>query len=454
MLPWSLPPTILASLIPFAPLFSRLVWAHVQVLLAGALLAPARRTVAAALRVLGLAGCKQFHRYHRVLSQAKWSSLAGSRILVGLLVAAFAADGPLVFGIDDTLERRRGARIAAKGIYHDAVRSSRSHFVKASGLRWICLMLLVPIPWAARTWALPVLTALAPSERYAVSRGRRHKTLPEWARQLLLVVRRWWPERPLVAVADSTYATLPLLASCRRRAALITFITRLRLDAALYEPAPPRGPRQLGRPRLKGQRLPTLAAVADDPATNWRPLTVAQWYGFGARAVEVASATAVWYHPGQPPVPLRWVLIRDPQQKFPTQALLCTDLNADPGQVLAWFVQRWQLEVTFEEARRHLGLETQRQWSDLAIARTTPALLGLFSLVTLLADQELGRSTVTVRLPAWSRKDHFTFADALALVRRQLWTHQSFRLSAHASDTTKVSRVLLQHLLDTLCYAA
>jgi DDE superfamily endonuclease len=199
-----LPPSLRATLAVFAPLFSRRVWTHVEVLVAGSLLTPARRTVAAALRVLGLAQAKQFHRYHRLLSRAKWSSLALSRILVGLLVAAFAPDGPLVFGVDETLERRRGAKIAAKGIYHDPVRSSHSHFAKASGLRWICLMLLVPIPWAARTWALPVLTALAPSERYAARRGRRHKALPDWARQLLLVVRRWWPDRPLVAVADST----------------------------------------------------------------------------------------------------------------------------------------------------------------------------------------------------------------------------------------------------------
>ena len=397
--PRTLPPTILSSLLPFAPVFSRRVWAHVQVLLAGSLLSPARRTVAAALRVMGLAQIKQFHRYHRVLSQAKWSSLAISHLLLGLLVAAFAADGPLVLGVDETLERRRGAKIAAKGIYHDAVRSSHSHFVKASGLRWICLMLLVPIPWAARTWALPVLTALAPSERYARTHHRRHKTLPDWAWQQLLVVRRWWPDRTLVAVADSTYATLLLLARCQRLRQPITCVTRLRLDAALYEPAPPRDPHQLGRPRLKGQRLPTLARVADDPATAWTPLTVAQWYGIGQRAVEVATATAVWYHPGQPPVPLRWVLIRDPQGKFATQALLCTDWQVAPGQILAWFVQRWQLEVTFEEARRHLGLETQRQWSELAIARTTPALFGLFSLVTLLADQRLSRSRVTVPLP-------------------------------------------------------
>jgi hypothetical protein len=315
-------------------------------------------------------------------------------------------------------------------------------------------MLLVPIPWAARTWALPVLTALAPSERYATSRGRRHKTLPDWARQLLLVVRRWWPDRPLVAVADSTYATLPLLARCRHLTAPITFITRLRLDAALYEPAPARDRRQIGRPRLKGDRLPALATVAENPATVWTPLTVAQWYGFGERRVEVASATAVWYHPGQPPVPLRWVLIRDPQGTFPTQALLCTDLSAAPGQILTWFVQRWQLEVTFEEARRHLGLESQRQWSELAIARTTPALLGLFSLVTLLADQHLSRSRVTVPLPAWSRKDHFTFADALALVRRELWACQTFRLSADATDTVKVPRVLMERLTNALCYAA
>ena len=315
-------------------------------------------------------------------------------------------------------------------------------------------MLLVPLPWAARTWALPVVTALAPSERYARTRHRRHKTVTDWARQLLLVVRRWWPDRPLIAVADSTYATLPLLARCQRLRNPITFITLLRLDAALYEPAPPRDPHHIGRPRLKGPRLPSLASVANDPGTVWTPLTVAQWYGIGERAVEVASATAVWYHPGQPPVPLRWVLVRDPQRKFATQALLCTDLQASPAQILAWFVQRWQLEVTFEEARRHLGVETQRQWSDRAIARTTPALLGLFSLGTLIADHRVNRSPVTILLPTWSRKDHFTFADALALVRRELWVHQTFRLSTAPTETVKVPRLLIERLTDTLCYAA
>jgi len=450
----TLPATMITVLRAFAPLFSARVWSHAQVLLVGAILAPAQRTVTAALRVTGLAQGRQLHRYHRVLSRAEWSGLAVGRVLLGLLVATFAPAGPLLFGIDDTLERRRGKRIAAKGIYRDAVRSSHSHVVKASGLRWVCLMLLVPIPWAARTWALPVLTALAPSERHNTERGRRHKTLTDWARQLLLVVRRWWPERAIVAVADSSYAALEFLAACRSWRNPVTVVTRLRLDAALYDPAPPRRPRQTGRPRLKGQRRPTLAAVAADPRTVWTEITVAHWYGTGERTVEVASATAVWYHSGLPPVPLRWVLIRDPQGHFATQALLCTDLASTPAQILAWFVQRWQLEVTFEEARRHLGLESQRQWSEAAIRRTTPVLLGLFSLVTLLAHPQMQNPAGAVRQAAWYRKQHPTFADALALVRREIWQHQAFSTSPCAEEMVKVPRTLVATLTETLCYVA
>ena len=457
-------PTLLTPMIAvlraFAPLFSARVWSHAQVLLVGAILAPAQRTVAAALRVTGLAQVRQFHRYHRVLSRAKWSELAVGRVLLALLVAAFAPTGPLLFGIDETLERRRqvfhdpGQRIAAKGIYRDPVRSSHSHFVKASGLRWVCLMLVVPIPWAARTWALPILTALAPSERYNREQGRRHKALTDWARQLLLVVRRWWPERAIVAVADSTYAALELLAACCSWRAPVTVVTRLRLDAALYAPAPPRRPGQIGRPRLKGARQPTLAAVAADPGTTWTALTVAQWYGTGARTVEVVSATAVWYHSGLPPVPLRWVLIRDPKARFPTQALLCTDPAVPPAQILAWFVQRWQVEVTFEEARRHLGLETQRQWSAAAIRRTTPVLLGLFSLVTLLAHRQMQGPVGVVRQAAWYPKRAPTFADALALVRRDIWQHQAFPTSPCTEEMVKVPRTFIASLTETLCYVA
>jgi hypothetical protein len=451
----TLPTAMIQLLAPFALLFSRSVWARAQVLMVGAILAPGKRTVSSALRAVGLGHAEQFQRYHRVLNRTVWSGREASRVLLELLVRTFVPDGPLVIGVDETLERRWGKKIAAKGIYRDPVRSTHERFVKASGLRWVCLMLLVPVPWAGRVWALPFLSVLAPSERYAEERGKHHKKITDWARQTLLLVRRWWPEREIVAVADSAYASLRLLASCRRFLPKpVTFITRLRLDAALYDPAPPRRAGQMGRPRLKGERLPTLSVVAEDPSTAWAPITVDNWYGSGERTVEVASATAVWYSTGLPAVPIRWVLVRDPQGEFATQALLCTDLDARPEKIVGWFVLRWQIETTFQEARRHLGVETQRQWSELAIRRTTPALLGLFSLVTVFAHQRMVQSMEAVRRAAWYRKTHPTFSDALALVRKELWAHATFRRSPADTDTVKVPRAFVEHLTETLCYAA
>jgi DDE superfamily endonuclease len=315
-------------------------------------------------------------------------------------------------------------------------------------------MLLAPIPWASRIWALPFLSALAPSERYTKERGKRHKKITEWAWQLLLQVRRWYPEREIVAVADGGYASLKLLERCRTLKKPITFITRLRLDAALYEPAPPRYPGQIGRPRLKGERLPNLSVLAKDPKTEWMPMTVAHWYASKKRTVEVVSGRAVWHSTGLPAVPLRWVLIRDPKEEFTTQALLCTDLRAQPGQIISWFVRRWQMEATFQEVRQRLGFETQRHWSQRAIQRTAPALLGLFSLVTLFAHRQTTLSTASVRRAAWYDKSYPTFSDALALVRKELWLQQTFCGSPPQDDTVKVPRELVERLTDTLCYAA
>jgi DDE superfamily endonuclease len=424
----------------------------------GAILAPGTRTVSSALRAMGLDRERRFHRYHRVLSRASWSSRKASRVMLGLLVEAFVPEGsPLVVGIDETLERRYGKKISARGVYRDPVRSTHQTFVKSSGLRWVCAMLLVEIPWASRVWALPFLSVLAPSERYAAKRGKRHKKITEWAWQSLLVVRRWYPEREIVAVADRAYASLKLLSRCRSLSRPVTFVTRLRLDAALYEPAPPRRPGQRGRPRLKGERLPNLSAVAQDPATVWKPTKIANWYGSGERTVEIASATAVWYSTGLFAVPVRWVLIRDPEGKFKTQALLCTDLEADPQKILGWYVMRWQLEVTFQEVRKHLGFETQRQWSELAIRRTTPALMGLFSVVTLIAHGRMVQASGVFRRQAsWYHKAHPTFADALALVRKELWAQeeQTFYGSAAETDTIKVPRAYVERLTDAVCYAA
>ncbi len=349
----TLPAKYITILTTFAPVFSKRVWLQVQVLLLGAILAPGQHTVTAILRIMGLSAEKHFQNFHRVLNRAIWSSRETSRLLLQLLVSAFAVFGPVVLGLDDTIERRRGAKIKAKGIYRDPVRSSHSHFVKASGLRWLSLMLLAPIPWAKKVWALPFLTVLAPSERYYEKRKRAHKKLTDWARQVLLQARRWLPGRKLVVVMDGGYAAIDFLAQVAKLAHPITLIARFRLDSALYTPAPEHRSGKKGRPRKKGQRLPTLKQVLKDTQTAWKKAVIPNWYGEGKREVEITSATAVWYHNGMSPLPIRWVLIRDPKGKFKSQALLCTDLNEDPEQILKWFVMRWQLEVTFHEVRDH-----------------------------------------------------------------------------------------------------
>ena len=450
----NLPADVMAFLAPFAPLFTPSVWYHAQILVVGAILTPGNRTVTAVLSVMGLRQARHFQNYHRVLNRARWSSRAVSQQLLQGLLTVFVPSGPILLGLDDTLERRRGKKITAKGIYRDPVRSSHSHFVKASGLRWLSVMLLVPISWVGWTWALPFLTVLAPSERYHQRCRRSHKKLTDWARQMLIQVRRWVPQRELIVVADSSFAVLTLLDALRHLAQPVTMITRLRLDAALYEPAPVRTLGQTGRPRLKGKRLPTVQQVLLDATTPWTSVTIAGWYRDPQREVEIVSETAVWYHTGMPPVPIRWVLIRDPQNKFRPQALLSTNMTLTPTQIVTWFVQRWQVEVTFHEVRTHLGVETQRQWADLAIARTTPTLLGLFSVVTLLAHSLSAHQKVSSRSAAWYTKATPTFADALALVRAHVWRHTHFSLSQKEYDLVQIPRPLFECLTDTLCYAA
>lgn len=269
---------------------------------------------------------------------------------------------------------------------------------------------------------------------------------------MLCLLRRWLPDRDLVVVADRTYATLRLLAACQRRS--IVAIVRLRLDAALYAPPPPRTPGQTGRPRLKGARLPSLRQRLADPQTIWRPLTV-RWYDGHRQSLDYATGTALWYHSGQPVVPLRWVLLRDPTGVRAPTALLCTDPQRGPHTMVAWFLRRWQVEVTFQAVRTHLGGETQRQWAAPAIARTTPVLLGLFSWVTVVAHALLRGRPLVPRRAAWYPKTRPTFADALALVRLTLWTGRSpFSRSRPPPGRQKPPPLEPAQLWEFLCYTA
>lgn len=447
----TLPLEMIALLAGFAPEFSKPVWALAQVLLVGVILAPHKRTVTSALRAMGLSQERQFGKYHRVLNRDKWSGLRLSRILLGLLVATFVATGvPVLMGVDETIERRWGPKIVERGIYRDPVRSSKSHMVKASGLRWVSLMLIVDIAWVGRAWALPFLTVVAPSEAYDARRGRKHQTVIDKAATLVRLVRWWLPDRDIIIAGDGAYASNAFASRLQHFQRPVTLVARFYLDAALYGEA---YAIPLGRTRVKGDKRPSPQVYVADPTSVWTRLTL-PWYDGSPHTIEYLTGTALWYRATIVPVALRWLAVRDPLGKFELQSFFCSLPLATPLQVLTWFILRWCVETTFQEARAHLGLETQRQWSSLAIQRTTPLLLGLLSFITLLAHQLLSTTPCPIRTAAWYAKPAPTFSDAIALVRRELWLSATFCTPAPHPLVHKVPPWLVERLLDTLCYAA
>ena len=369
-------------------------------------------------------------------------------MLLNQLVSVFIGLEPIVVGIDETIERRWGPQIKARGIYRDAVRSTHKQVVKCSGLRWVSVMALCSVPWAGRVWALPFLTALAPSEAFYKDKARAHKTLTDWARQLLLVVKRWLPDRQVIGVGDGSYAVIDLLLDLQGQ---VSLISRLRLDAALYGPVPPRPAGQRGRNRVKGDRLPILLALAQDPKTVWQPLKVADWYGGEAQAVDYITGTALWYRGGKKPVAIRWVVIRLDGK---LTGLVSNDQTLTGEQMISYFVRRWSMETTFGLVRAHLGVETQRQWSDLAIGRTTPILMGLFSVVSLVANSLHTGGLLRSQVSGWYVKKHLTFSDALAGVRSHLWDKMNFIPSGSEVVEVKMSQQQYQLWQEALSWAA
>jgi DDE superfamily endonuclease len=444
-----LPPSLLAWLAPYLAAFSRRTRPTVAALATGALLTVGPRTVTNCLRALGLAEHPGFAAFHRVLNRNAWSGLALARALLRMTVAAFAPTGPIIIGVDHTLERRRGPRIGPAGRFYDA--SLRADMPKPTtrGLRWLSAMVLVEVPFSGRIWALPVLTALAPSKAWSERQGRRYRPVTAWARLVLLTLRRWLPGRAIVAVMDGEFAALELLDALR---ASMVVITRLRKDARLFDP-PSNYEDRPGRPARKGKRQPLLSERLADPATRWQRVVQASrtsWRSGGW--VEYAHGTALWHHGGKPIVPILWVLVRYPDGRREPEAFLCTDTQSSPRDVLDCFDRRWAVETTYEEARAHLGVETQRQWSDLAIFRTMPLLLGLYTAVTLYVHQHAERLALSPRRAAWYPKPAPTFADALARVRHHLW-FERIVTSAAGTDITEPINPAVQRILEAVCYA-
>lgn len=446
----TLPATIAAIILPFTQLFRKSLHQRVCLALCGALLAPAQRTVTAVLRVLGRGQHNDFQQYHRLLNRVHWSTRKAAQLLLGILLQNLVPGKRVRLVLDDTIERRNAKKILQQGVYRDPVRSSHSHFVKTTGLRWLSFQLLVDLPFSKRPWALPVLTILAPSQRYCQQNDLRYKKLTDWARQGLLQLKRWMPQRQISVVADSSFAAVELLDAL---ALHMRLITRLRLDAQLYAP-PPKRTGKLGRPRTRGKRLQSLRDRSSDPTQPWKRLQLTRWYQCNNRSVDILSGTALWSVRAHR-LPIRWVLVRDPLGRFPLQAFLCTDQQQTPQQILEAYVERWQCEVTFREVREHLGFGTQRQWNPLAIARTTPVIMALYSMTTVMAFELFSAEQIRPRRTAWYlQKDTLCFSDAIAAVRSLLWKQYLFRTSADSPPISHISHDHLHLLIQILSYGA
>jgi hypothetical protein len=301
-----------------------------------------------------------------------------------MLVQVTGTVNPLVMFLDETLERRNGPKIKAKGYYRDAVRSSRKCVVKSSGLKWLSLALAWRFPFSARCFALPFMTVLEPSIKCDRSKNKRHKTTLDWTIQMLMQVVRWLGDVPVILVGDGGFACGKLAWRCLKLK--ICLVTRLKMNARLYDIPPEIGSKRRGRQRTKGLKLYSFKEMILMADLGWKEVIV-EGYGGKPKRMKYISNVSLWGGDSFRPVPIRWVLVVDPEGELDPLPLMSTDIHMCPEKIITLYIQRWNLEVTFEEVREHLGVETQRQWSDKAIARTTPILLSLYTLVCLIANR-------------------------------------------------------------------
>jgi hypothetical protein len=448
----TLPLPIIGVLVEFRFAFTEPTWKKIVVLFVGAVLARGRRTVASLLRAAGHGDDPRFRAYHDVFRRAVWSARNLSRCLLQLLISRFVTDGELVLVIDETLERRWGPQIRKRSHHRDPVRSSKTQFVATPGLRWMVLAIVVTVPWCRRAWALPFFSRIATSKKTDQKQGRRHKTLCEHARQMIRQVRRWVPQIPITILGDTTYAAIALGTACHKAGARL--IAPLPWNARLFSPPQQTVPRRRGRPRLVGTRLPTPRQIRDEPATRWSKSTV---HGPDDKPheLELASDTALWYHSGESPLKIRWVIVRDPSGEWETRVYFSTCPDDAPATIIERFLKRWTIETTFEESRAHLGIETQRQWSDLAIERETPCLLGLYSVVTLIGAELTKEGQVLVQQTSWYAKAEASFADILAATRSCLWAEAAviFGGSTQPTDPQEIQRTVWKRLVENACYS-
>lgn len=414
----------------FLPLFSTPTYRNFLFLFTAHTLCKGRRTVTELLKRMGLRNIKNFSRYHEFFSKAKWSPLRAAEILFIRLVSL--AGGEILISIDSTIERRKGPKIKGLGIQRDPVRSSRSRKVLVPGLNWLVCAIHIKFPWCNRTWALPFLSILMPPENplstslnhHDLNKTKKHKTMTKWTCQVVILLRKWLgPNKKITIVADNAFATYVLANTCIDHG--VELVSRMRTDARMFEFPSKRNGR--GRKNLVGKRLPTFKMMLEDPTMEWGTKEFG-WYGGERKKMEFLTGTCLWYGYGIRPVPITWILTREPGNSNTGAVIFSTAVDLVAENIIESFVCRWQLEVTFEEVRRHLGMETQRQWSDSAIDKITPCILASFSIINLIALESLAATgqNIPIQTSSWYKKTHVTFSDVLAYIRGEIMDKKYF----------------------------
>ncbi|MCA9038569.1 MAG: transposase [Planctomycetaceae bacterium] len=433
----------------FAEEFSPTVWKRFLSLLTACILVRGRRTICSLIRCLGSDAEGHFSSFHRVFSHRQWSSSALARKMATAIVDHFVPDGVMQLVGDDTVSQHRGEQVYGKGCHRDAVRSSHSHLVHRWGHKWVVLALRVKVPGTDRSWALPMLIALYRTPKESLQRGLRHKTPPELMQGLLALWLRWFPSRKAVFSGDGAFATHKLSQFAARNSSRLTLVSKFVPDAVLHSPPPPRQRGQIGRTRIVGNRLPSPEQVVATTQKR-RGLTV-QWYGGGRRRVEIVTGVGHWYRQGQGLVKVRWVFVHDLTGHHRDEYFYSTEPGIRAADVIEAFVGRWDIEVTFEEMREHLGLETTRGRVRNTVLRVEPCLFLLHTLTAFwyskLPTHQSGKITV-----GWRGKTSITFSDAIAAVRRCLWDVHLFQHPRIRPHVEKLPQSAKNAILDALAF--
>lgn len=531
-----LPPIILSLLANFAGVFTCPTWKNAQTLLIGAILCTGKRTVSSALRAMGLANETNFSKYHRVLNGSKWDSWQLVKILLGLLLPLIPENCPILIAMDETIERRKGKRIRAKGCYRDSCRSTRSLVIKCFGLKWQCAALIIKLPWSSRPWALPFMTVLCIAKTYDAPKGgykvtamtkkssplgsksigyyknsfyyadinqvnvllddnlgqklrkellvtyklsrkltlirqnihklckkdmqlltdccgiRRihHRSSVDYALLMMIKISRYL-KRKWILVGDGGFASVKLGLACQKYN--VALVSRLRTDAVLYDFVPEMAETKRGRKPQKGKKAKSLIELLADANLAWQEHEI-DWYGGTKKNVKLFTGTNLWYKAGYKPLAIRWVLIQDPDTGK-IEAFFSTDQTLSEIKIVEYFVLRWNIEVTFEEVRAHLGVETQRQWSDNAINQTTPVLMGLLSLVCIIGHNLADGFSIPTLTSAWYRKnDQVTFSDVLAYVKQAIIREKYLKMSSSNDEVVQIPWAKFKNLINQGLVAA